>query len=73
MAGLDDPAAGAPAGGANLLLDLLAARADVRCQVVVGGDAARLGVVVGLVEAQALWLLGGRRGPLDRDRVQRVL
>ncbi len=45
----NDPAPGAPAGRANLLGDLLAARADMRREVVVIDQVADFGVVVGLV------------------------
>ena len=72
VAGLDDPASRAPAGGAELVLDLLAAGADVRGQLVVIDQLANFGVVVGLVQADALRLLFGRRRALDRDRVQRA-
>ena len=71
VAGLDDPAAGAPAGGADLVGGLLAAGADVRRQLVVSDELADLGVVVGLVEAEALGSLGRRLGSFDRDRVER--
>ena len=73
VAGLDDPASGAPPGGAELVLDLLAAGADVRREVVVIDQIADLGVVVGLVQADALRSLGGRLRALDRDRVERGL
>src|SRR3990170_1890265 len=68
VAGLDDPAAGAPAGGAQLALDLFAARADVRREPASGDELAHAVVVVAAVEAQTLRLLGRRLGPLDRDR-----
>src|SRR5665811_1742807 len=45
VAGFDDPAPGAPAGGPELELDLLAAAADVRCEPVPGEQLATLGVV----------------------------
>jgi hypothetical protein len=72
VAGLDDPAPGAPAGSENLLGDLLATGADVRRQLVVGDEVADFGVVIGLVQAEALRSLRGRFGSLDRDRVQRA-
>ncbi len=72
MCGFDDPPPGAPAGSVSLLLDLLATRADVRGEVIVGEQVADLGVVIGLVQADAVWLLGRGVGPLDRDRVQRA-
>ena len=73
VARFDDPAPGAPAGGADLLSDLLAARTDVRRQLVVADQLADLGVVVGLVQADALRRSGVGLGSLDRDRVQRAL
>jgi hypothetical protein len=69
---LDDPAASFPAGNANLFGDLLAPRADVRCELVVSDELACLFIVVGLVQADALGLLDGRLGTLDRDRVERA-
>lgn len=73
MGGLDDPASGAPAGCADLLGDLLAACTDVRCELVVADQLADLGVVIRLVQADALRLLYGWLGSLDRDRVERAL
>jgi hypothetical protein len=64
---------GAPAGSGHLLLDLLAAGADVRRELVVAEEVANLGVVVGLVQADALRRLGRRIRTLDRDRFQRAL
>jgi hypothetical protein len=72
MGGLDDPASGAPARRVYLFGDLLAACADVRREVVVTDQLADFGVVIRLVQADALGLLCGRLGPLDRDRVQRA-
>jgi hypothetical protein len=71
--GLDDPAPGAPAGSAHLLGDLFAAGADVRRELVVAEQLANLGVVVGLVQADALRRLGRRIRTLDRDRLKRAL
>jgi len=71
VAGLDYPAPRAPVGVALLELDLLAARADVRGEAVVGEQLADRVGVVGAVQAQALRLGFGRFGPLDRDRVER--
>ena len=73
MAGLDDPASGAPARGTDLLGDLLAAGADVRGELVAGHEVTDFGVVVGLVEAEALRCFRGRRWALDRDRVECAL
>jgi len=73
VASLDDPAAGAPTGDADLLGDLLAASADVRRQLARGDGVADFLIVVSLVEADALRALRRRLGALDRDRVQRAL
>jgi hypothetical protein len=73
VAGLDDPASGAPAGSTDLVGDLLAAGADVRGELVVADEVADFGVVVGPVEADALGCLACRLGALDRDRVERAL
>ncbi len=73
MAGLDDPAAGTPAGGAGFERDLLAARPDVRGEPVGADQLARVGVVVGPVETDALRRGLTRLGALDRDRVERAL
>jgi hypothetical protein len=67
---LDDPAASFPARGANLLGNLLAACADVRREAVLRDSATGFLVVVGLVQADALRLLRGRLGTLNRDRVE---
>jgi len=71
VAGLHDPAAGTPPGRAQLELDLFAARTDVRREAALVGERVHPGVVVAAVETQALRLLRGRLGPLDRDRVER--
>ena len=71
MAAFDDPAAGAKAG---LLLErfgFFAAAADVGGEAELGQQLAHLAGVVGLVEADALWLFGRRLRPLDRDRLER--
>jgi hypothetical protein len=73
VAGLDDPASGAPAGSTDLLGDLFAAGADVRREFVVADEIADFGVVVGPVKAEALGLFGCWLGALDRDRVERSL
>jgi hypothetical protein len=71
VAGLDDPAAGAPAGRGDLVADLVSATADVRHQAVVGGELADPWVVVATVEAERLGPLRRRGRALDRDRVER--
>ena len=73
MARFDDPAARFPVGVADLEVDLFAAGADVRRELVVDGEAAAFGVVERLVQAEALRRFGGRLGTLDRDRVERAL
>ncbi len=73
MAGLDDPAACFPLGVVGLEVDLFAACADVRRELVINDQLADLGVVIRLVQADTLRLLRGRLGPLDRDRVERAL
>jgi hypothetical protein len=70
VAGFDDPAAGTPARGAELLLDLFAARADVRCELARADELTHDRVVEGAVEAQSLRSALARLGPRDRDRVE---
>jgi len=67
----DDPATSAEAGLALDRLRFFAAAADVGGEGELRGELVHLGVVVALVEAQALRLFGGRLGPLDRDRLDR--
>jgi hypothetical protein len=69
----DDPASGAPSRDVELVGDLFAAGTDVWRELVFDNEFVALGVVVGLVETEALWRLGGRLGSLDRDRVERRL
>jgi hypothetical protein len=73
VARFDDPAACLPVGVAGLEVDLFAAGADVRRELVVDDEATGLGIVERLVEAQPLWRFRGRLGTLDRDRVERAL
>lgn len=73
VASLHDPAARPPLGVVRLQVDLLAACADVRRELVGGDGRADFGVVVGLVQADALRLLFSRLRALDRDRVERPL
>lgn len=73
MGGFDDPAPGTPARDANLLRDLLAARAHMRDEPASAGGLAGAVVVVAAIQAQPLRLLGRGLGPLDRDRVERRL
>ena len=69
---LDDPAAGAEAGLAGECFLLLAAGADVGGERELLAELAYLAVVVGSVETEPLRPLGGRLGPLDRDRLDRL-
>ncbi len=69
---LDHPAPGAEAGLSLELLGLLATGSDVVGESELAGELAHLGVVVAAVEAESLRALGGGRGPLDRDRLERV-
>lgn len=70
VAGLDDPAARAPAGSGDLLADLVVTTADVRDQVIVVGELDDPRVVVAAVEAKPLRPLRRRGWTLDRDRVE---
>jgi len=73
VARFDDPPSRAPAGSQRLVGDLLAPRADVPSETVPGHESPDFGVVIGLVEAQALGLFWGRCGTIDRDRLERAL
>ena len=73
MTGLDDPAVRPPVGVTQFEVDLLAAGADMWCEFAFAEQLANLLVVVGLVEAQALGIVLGGLGALDRNRVQRPL
>jgi hypothetical protein len=68
----DDPAAGAEAGRALDRLRLFAAAADVGGEGELRGELVYLGVVVALVQAEALRLRRGRGGPRDRDALERL-
>ena len=72
VACLDDPAACFPLGVVGLQVDLLAASAYVRSQPVRSDGVADFLIVVSLIETDALRLLRGRLGALDRDRVERA-
>ncbi len=71
VAGLDDPAAGAPAGRVELEFDLFAAGADVRREAAFNDSLAHRLVVVAAIEAQPLRAPLAGLGPADRDRVER--
>src|SRR5919112_4200169 len=70
MGTLDHPAP-RPGAGVALGLGLLAPRAQVEREAEFGGELGHLGIVVALVEAEALRALRRRRRrrPLDRDRL----
>jgi hypothetical protein len=72
LGALDDPAARPVAGLALERLCLLTARADVRGETELGGELVHLREVVALVETEPLRPLRGRRGSLDRDRLDRL-
>lgn len=73
MTGLDDPAMRSPVGVGPLEVDLLAAGADVWCEVEAFEQVADDGKVVGLVEAETLGALLARLWALDRDRLECAL
>lgn len=73
VTGFDDPAAGAPSGDAQLVLDLLSPRADVGDEPVATDELPGALVVIGLVEAEALRLLGGGLRPRYGDGVEGTL
>lgn len=58
VAGLDDPAAGAPSRRGSLQLELVAAPTDVRGVAASGCELVDPGIGVAAVEAQSLRLLG---------------
>jgi hypothetical protein len=70
VAGLDDPAAGAPSRRGELVAELVGAAADVRHQPVAGGELADPRVVVAAVEAERLRPLQCRLWTPDRNRVE---
>ena len=57
----------------DLIAGVLAASADVRCQPKLSEQVADFLVVVGLVQTRALGRALGRLGPIDRDRLERLL
>ena len=67
----DDPAAGSEAGLMFERPGLLAAAADVGGETELFEQLADLAVVVAAVEAEPLWRVECRRGPRDRDRLER--
>jgi hypothetical protein len=73
VAGLDDPPPRSPVWIVGLEVYLLAASADVWCELAVFEKFADDGEVVCLVQAEALGVLLGWFRALDRDRVERPL
>ena len=73
VAGLDDPASGAPAGRLYLELDLLAAGPDVWRVAMPDRNFLDRRRVVAAVQTQPLWLLWSRTWPLDGDAFKRRL
>jgi hypothetical protein len=71
VAGLDDPAAGAPTRDGSFQLELVAAATDVGAVAVTGREFVDPRVGVTTVEAQGLRVVGRWIGPPDRDRVER--
>lgn len=67
MTGLDDPPPRSPVRVAGLEIDLLAASADVWCELAVFEQLADDGEVVALVQAETLGVGLGWFWTLDRD------
>ena len=70
VAGLDDPAAGSPAGVRSFELEFVTTATDVRGVAAVGREVVDPGIGVAAVEAQTLRLLRRRLWPRDRNRVE---
>jgi hypothetical protein len=70
VAGLDDPATGAPSRCGLFELELLDPAMDVGGVAANGREVTDPGVAVAAVETQALRTVRGRLGPRDRDRVE---
>jgi hypothetical protein len=70
VAGLDDPAARAPAGRGALQLELVVAATDVGGVAASGCELVDPRVGVASVETEALRMFCRRAGTLDRDRVE---
>ncbi len=71
VAGFDDPASGAPAGSGAFQFEFVAAPTDVRREAAAERELVDPWVGVAAVETEALRMLGGRLGPVDRHRVER--
>ena len=70
VAGLDDPASGAPSRCGSFELEFVGAAADVGGVAATGGEVVDPGIGVAAIETQALRILGRRVGPCDRDGVE---
>src|SRR6266540_6413536 len=70
VAGLDDPAAGAPPWCGAFERELVGAATDVGGVAATGREFVDPGIGVAAIETQALRILGRRLGPWDRDRVE---
>jgi hypothetical protein len=71
VAGFDDPASGAPAGSGAFHFEFVAASTDVRREAAADREFVDPRVGVAAVETEALRMLGGRFGTVDRQRVKR--
>jgi hypothetical protein len=70
VAGLDNPAAGLPAGIGSFELEFVTTATDVRGVAAGGRELLDPRIGVAAVEAQTLWSLGRRLRPRDRNRVE---
>jgi hypothetical protein len=71
MAGFDDPASGAPSGSGAFQFEFVAASTDVRREAAADHELVNPRVGVAAVETEALPMLGGGLGTVDRDGVER--
>ena len=70
VTGFDDPTTGAPSRCGSFELELVGAATDVGGVAATGREVVDPGIGVATVETQGLRIVGGRLGPLDRNRVQ---
>jgi hypothetical protein len=70
VAGLYNPAPGAPPRCGSFELDFVAAAPDVGCVAAPCCEVVDPGIAVAAVETEALRSVGRRLGPLDRNRVE---
>jgi len=71
VAGLDDPAAGAPPWCGSSELELVGATTDVGGVAATGREVVDPRIGIATVETQGLRILRRRLGPWDRNRVER--